>query len=271
VLTGLLEKALREMGIVVVLTCLGLGLVVGLFVQILPQFYEGLNALVTEVPLLQMIMSGMMGMDASQGLAPQMLLVVVWSHPTVLAIVWGFLVVLGSRVPAAEIERGTVDVLLGWPVARSTVYLAEVILSLASGVLLLACAFSGYVVSMSTLPADLQPDLGNTLLILVNLLALYVAVGGMVQCISAACDRRGKAMGIAVALLVATHLLGFLSNLWEPAERLAFASLVTYYQPAQVMLGGELPWTDVLVLLLVGGALWTLGGVVWSRRSVLTV
>jgi ABC-type transport system involved in multi-copper enzyme maturation permease subunit len=267
---GLLEKSLRESWLLVALACVGLGLTMGLFVQILPQFEQSLTELIVQVPFIRTLLSGLMGMDVSEGLAPQMLLVVVWSHPVVLAIVWGFQIALCTRVPASEIERGTIDVLLGWPVSRTQVYLAEGIVWVGSGLLLLACGLLGFLVSAATLPAELEPELDRVLLTLANLLALYLALGGVVQCVAALCSRRGGAIGIALAVLLGSYLVQFLSTLWAPAERVAFLSLVHYYQPARVMLQGTLPLRDVLVLLATGSVLWAVGCVIWARRSVLT-
>ena len=269
-LSGLLAKILRETRGIIALTCLALAATMALFVQILPQLDEGLNAVILQAPFVRALVSGLMGMDVSSGLSPQMLLVVVWSHPIVLAIVWGFAVVFCTRFPAAEIERGTIDVLLGWPVSRRAVYWSEVLVCLAAGVLLLASGFTGFVVSTWMLAAELRPVMCNTLLTLLNLFAVYVAVGGMVHGISSACDRRSVAMGIAVAFLLASYLIHFLSTLWAPAEHVAIVSFVHYYQPAQVMLNGTLPLRDVLVLLAAGASTWGIGGVVWGRRSVLT-
>ena len=270
-LTGLLEKTTREIWRMVALTSAGLALVMGLFVQILPQFQSGLNDIILQVPFIRTLISGLMGMDVSAGLSPQMLLVVVWSHPIILATVWGFAIALGTRVPAAEIERGTIDVLLGWPVSRRTIYLSEMIVCVVAGFLLLGSGFLGFVISSSTLPSDLKPNFGNAALTLVNLFAVHVAVGGTVQCISAACDRRGTAMGMSIAFVLGSFLVQFLSTLWPPAERVVFASFAHYYQPAQVMLSGTLPVENVLVLLGFGIVLWVIGGAVWSRRSVLTI
>lgn len=269
-LRGLLEKTLRETWLVIALTCAGLALVLALLVQILPQFQEGLNDMLLQVPFLQRLLSGLVGIDVSAGLAPGMLLVVAWSHPIVLAIVWGFELVLATRVPSGEIERGTIDVLLGWPVSRQAVYLAETLVLVAGGALLLSSGFLGFQLSARTLPAELRPELGRTLCTLANLFAVFLAVGGTAQCIAAACDRRGRALGIGLAFLLASYLLQFLSTLWEPARRVVAVSFAHYYQPAQVMLEGKQPWGDCLVLALWGLAFWSLGLVVWCRRSVLT-
>lgn len=269
-LRGLIEKTLRETWRLAALSCLGLGLILAMFVQILPQFQDSLNDIMLQVPFIRALISGLLGMDVGEGLGPQLLLVVVWSHPIVLAVVWGFEVVLGTRVPAGEIERGTIDVLLGWPVSRVAVYTSETLVWLAWGACLFLSAFAGFQLSAATLPGEVRPDLSNTLWTVLNLFAVYVAVGGTVQCIASACDRRGKAMGLALVFLLASFFLQFLATLWEPAKSVVAASFAHYYQPAQIMLSGEAPVGDIVVLLVWGGMMWAVGLGIWRRRSVLT-
>ena len=269
-LRGLLEKTLRESWLLITLSCAALGLTMGSFVQILPQFQQGLTDLIVQVPFIRTLLSGLMGMDVSDGLTPQMLLVVVWSHPIVLAMVLGFEIAFCTRVPAGEIEQGTIDVLLGWPVSRKGIYISEGIVWLGAGLLLHAGGLLGFTISAATLSDELQPEMGRVLLMLANLLALYVAIGGVAQCVTTLCNRRGRAVAIILTIVVASYLVQFLSTLWPPADRVVALSIVHYYQPARVMLNGALPSRDVLVLLAVGSTLWVLGGVIWSRRSVLT-
>lgn len=270
-LSGLIEKSLRESWRITLITSLFLAFVMAVFVQILPQFEEGLNEIIMSVPFIRTLISGLLGMDVSEGLAPQMLLVVTWSHPIVLSIVWGLVVVLATRMPAGEIESGTIDVLLGWPVSRAGVFRAETIVWVGSGVFLLACAWTSFRLSQATLPPELHPEPLGTLYAVLNLFAVYLAVGGSVQAIATWCNRRGQAMGLSLGFLLASYFVQFLSTLWEPAERVVALSFAHYYQPAQVMLTGRAPWGDIGVLVVWGVVTWALGLVTWRRRSVLTV
>ncbi len=269
-LAGLLEKTLRETWVVIMIACAGLALAAGLFTLILPSFQEGLNDFLLQVPFLRTLLSGLLGMEIGEGLTPQVLAAAVWSHPIVLSIVWGFELVFCSRVPAGEIERGTIDVLLGWPVSRRGVYLAETCVWLAAGALLLACGFLGAQVGSWTLQPEERPAVLPMLVTLGNLFGVYVLVGSAALCLGAASSRRGSAMGWAFAFVLASYLLNFLAQIWAPARLVAWASFSHYYQPARAFLTGAAPWRDVLVLGLAGAALWTLGALVWARRSVRT-
>lgn len=76
---------------------------------------------------------------------------------------------------------------------------------------------------------------------------------------------------LITATLSVSVLVNSLATFWEPASRVAFLSFVYYYQPAQVMRSGAPPLGDMAVLTLAGASLWVIGGVIWNRRSVLTV
>ena len=78
-------------------------------------------------------------------------------------------------------------------------------------------------------------------------------------------------MAIVFGIVLASFLLNFVAQFWEPARRIAFLGLVEYYQPAQILQSGTFPIGDGAVLLLVGGSTWILGGEVFARRSICTV
>lgn len=268
---GLFEKIVRESWPVVVICCVALGVFVALLTAVLPQLQEGLNDFLLQMPFIRTMVSAVMGIDISDGLTPTMLLAFAWSHPVVLAIVWGCEIVLCTRAPAGEIDRGTIDVLLGWPVSRRSIYVSETLAWLASGVLMLMCGFAGYFISAQWIAVEHRPETGRIVLAVVNLYCLYIAVGGCAFAVSSLSDRRGKAMAVVVGFVVCSFLLNFLGQLWTPAGHVVFLSVLHYYQPAQVLLRGSAPVGDLAVLVVFGGTMWALGGEIWVRRNVCTV
>ena len=64
---GLLEKSLRESWVAILIGWVALGLVAGLLTLILPRFQEGLSELILQMPFFRMMISGLMGIDASEG------------------------------------------------------------------------------------------------------------------------------------------------------------------------------------------------------------
>ena len=74
-------------------------------------------------------------------------------------------------------------------------------------------------------------------------------------------------MAIVFSIVLASSLLNFVAQFWEPARQVAFLGVMEYYQPAQVLQGGDPPFRDMAVLLSVGGLAWLLGGEVVARRG----
>jgi ABC-2 type transport system permease protein len=121
------------------------------------------------------------------------------------------------------------------------------------------------------MPDELRPEMPRILQVMSNLFCVYVAVGGIAFLISALSDRRGRAVGVVFAILLASFLLNFIANFLQPAKQIAFLGILEYYRPAQILQHGHFPWRDVAVLLAVGLVAWLAGGEILARRSITTV
>ena len=268
---GLFTKALYEVWLTTLLFCFSLLAVTSLLTYILPQFQEGLGGVFDELPFVRSMLTALLGTELGDEITARSMQVLIWVHPVVLALVWTHETVLCTRMPAGEIDRGTIDVLLGLPVSRRAVYCCESIVWLVSGLLLLGMGLLGHRIAAPAMPEAIRPELSRAVLVMANLYGIYVAVGGIAFLVSALSDRRGRAMAIVFGILLASFLLNFVAEFWEPAEKIAFLSVMKYYQPAQILLSGDFPIRDVAVLLSVGGSAWLLGGEVVARRSICTV
>ena len=117
----------------------------------------------------------------------------------------------------------------------------------------------------------IRSPLPRLAMIIINLYALYLAVGGLAFMVSALSDRRGRVIAIVFAVLVASLLLNFLGQFWPPARRVAFLGVLHYYQPASLLGAGGFPVRDVTVLVGFAAATWSLGWLAFTRRSICTV
>jgi ABC-type transport system involved in multi-copper enzyme maturation permease subunit len=268
---GLLTKILQEAWLPTLAIGIALCLATMLLTFILPQIHQALGAAFQQIPFMRFLLSGLMGNQLGDVVTPRTMQAFVWVHPVPLALVWAHEIILCSRMPAAEIDRGTIDVLLSLPVARRTVYACETIVWLASGLIVVLMGLTGHLIAAPNIPQELRPDLATALLVLVNLYGLYVAVGGIAFLASSLSNRRGRAVGVVFALLLASFLLNFIANFWQPARQVAFLGLLHYYNPAQILQNGTFPARDIMVLVIVGTLTWLAGGAIFSRRSIITV
>ena len=268
---GLLTKTLYEIWLPTLLYGLGLLVVKMILTYILPQIHEALGEVLHRLPFAKTFLTILLGNTLGAEISARSMQAFLYVHPVVLALVWAHAVTLCTRVPAAEIDRGTIDVLLSLPVSRRAVYACETIVWLVSGVLVLVMGLAGHLIAAPRMPDELRPELPRILLVMANLYAVYVAVGGIALFVSALSDHRGRAVGVVFAILLASFLLNFIANFWEPARQIAFLGILEYYRPAQTLQHGGFPLRDVTVLIGVGLVTWLAGGEILARRSITTV
>jgi ABC-2 type transport system permease protein len=268
---GMLLKILHEVWLPTLLFGLGLFLIKALLTHVLPQVVQGMGEIFEQFPIAKTFLTALLGTEVGEQITARTMQAFLWVHPVVLALLWGHEITLGTRMPAGEIDRGTIDVLLSWPVSRRRIYLCESLVWLASGILLIGLGYLGHRSTVSTMPVTMRPEWSRAAMVMANLLCVYVAIGGIVLLVSALSDRRGRAVAVVFALVLASFLLNFLAQFWWLAKRVAFLSVMQYYQPAKILSSGVFPWHDAIVLLMVGTTAWVLGCEIFARRNICTL
>ena len=268
---GLIIRAFRESWpttLVLGLLLVGVEAMLGF---VLPGFGTQMSQEWLQMDFARGIMQAMLGAEIADRIGPQMFQSMAWVHPVVLALAWAHAIMACTRVPAGEVDRGTIDVLLSLPVSRWEVFFSETVVWLSCGVIILVGALAGNVLGSLALSPFQRPDLSRTLIVLLNLFCLYIAVGGVTWLVSSLSDRRGRAMTTVFLVLLTLFLLNYLAQFWPPLERIAFLSPLHYHRPLKVLGSGAWPWRDMMILITIGGAPWFAGGVIFSRRDLCTV
>jgi ABC-type transport system involved in multi-copper enzyme maturation permease subunit len=268
---GLLIKSMREAAAATAILCVALLLIEVILASILPTLWNEFSGMLLQIEFFQAIIKALLGTDIGDMLGPEALMAIAWVHPVVLAIIWTHAIVLCTRVPAGEIDRGTVDVLFGLPVSRWCAYWTETAVLAGSGVFLIAMGLLGHRLGLLTAEWDQKPALGPLIAVTANFFCLYLAVGGLAMLVSAVSDRRGRAIAVIFAILLASFLLNFLAQFWRPAEMVSFLSVLSYHKPLIVMRSGGWPLGDMAVLFGFAVATWLAGGIWFARRDICTV
>ena len=209
---GLLQKIWMEVRWSVLWFSLGLCAIMGLLTALLPKVLGNIHKMFEQMPFVKPLLTALLGVDPGDRVSAELSQVFMWVHPTVLTLVWAHEVMYCSRMPAGEIDRGTADFLLCLPVSRWKVYVAESIGWLVSGVCILALGYAGHLAASLTVQPETRLSVANTLMVMANFGAVYLAVGSFAFLISAFSDRRGRAIGVVFAILLASFLLNFLAQ-----------------------------------------------------------
>ena len=268
---GLIHKAVRETWASTLSFAVGIFVFELLLGLILPAFQKEFSDKFLQLEFIQKILSALLGAELGKVIGPAVLSMIGWVHPLVLALVWAQAIVVCTRVPAGEVDRGTLDVLLALPVTRTTVYVSESVVFIITSLLVVGVGLGGNVVGNWISGLERAGSLGQLSLVALNLSALSLAVGGLSSFLSSVCDRRGRAMGVAFAILMASLFLSSMSTFNAIVKSFSVVSLLNYYRPYGILQERASPLGDMMVLLAIGTGLWICGAVMFVRRDLRTV
>jgi ABC-2 type transport system permease protein len=267
---GLLQKSWRETWPPTVLFGGALFAIQAILAFALPKLQSQLSAQMASTPFFRNLIGAMIGADVSGDLGPEMFAAIPWVHPVVLALVWAHAIVLCTRVPAGEVDRGTIDVLLALPVSRWNVFVTESLVWLGAALSVVAAALLGNACATRLGGSTLDISVSRFLPVAASLFGVTTSVGAFAWLASCLSDRRGQALAVALLAVLASFLLNYLAPFWAPAHRIAWLSVLRYHQPLRVLQSGQWPWADLGVLLGAAAVMWVVAGTVFARRDLTT-
>jgi len=161
---------------------------------------------------------------------------------------------LGAAVLAADIETGTVELVMVRPITRARV-LVERVAALVAALVVLNAAASGALAVGIALTRQLRPVIPVDRVALTGLLGLGLglSIAGPAVAVSAAGRRRAQVIGATVVMGAGGFALNFIALAWSRAGGLRYMSPFHYYTPGAVLAQGQFPWASFTVL--VGAAL----------------
>lgn len=269
--TGIIRKAFREAFLTTVLVSIGLFIFEALVAWIFYTYQEQLTEDIMRIEFVRNIISSLVGADVAEQLGPGALRAMAWIHPIVLALLWAHTMIICTRLPAGEIDRGTIDILFALPASRWRIFGSETFVWMVTGVIIIGAAILGSLLGHQFVPADARPSIARLITVGANMYALHLAVGAMTYLFSTVSDRRGRAVGSAFGVVLFLFLWNFLTQYWSWADRTAFLNILTYYKPLPILDRGVFPWQEIAVLLCTAIPVWIAAGTTLARRDIATV
>lgn len=269
--SGLVRKSIRETWATTLAVGVGLFAFELLVAVVLPSFEEDLSEVFKRLKFVQHVFAALLGAELDAAVGPQALSAMRWVHPFVLALLWAHAIILCTRLPAGEIDRGTIDVLLSLPVRRITHYFSESLVWVVSGMAVIALAAAGVVFGTYAGNFEQVVSFRVQLIIYSNLLLLYLGVGSLAFLASSLANHRGRAAAVVFGILAASFVVNTLSMFNATVAQFSFLGVLRYYRPMVIMSREAWPWRDLAVLLAAGLTFWALGAWLFSRRDIHTV
>jgi ABC-2 type transport system permease protein len=180
-----------------------------------------------------------------------------WSHPFIFLLLSIWAIGRGSAAVAAEVERGTMDLLLSRPISRWLYLTSGVIVSLVGLFVLAGALMAGASIAVRYNVLRQRPDSWAMLRPALNLAALGVPIYGYTLLASALDHVRWRATLIGSVLtlggfiaLVISLIPVLQSQSWEPyVEKI---SIFKAYNPIQAVTGGDTYQLHLAILASVG-------------------
>jgi hypothetical protein len=135
-------RALREMWPTTLIIAALLAAVEAMLAFVLQKFGAQMSEQWLQMDFARGILQAMLGTEIGNRIGPQMFQSIAWVHPVPLALSWAHAIIACTRVPAGEVDRGTIDVWLALPVSRWEMFFSETFVWLLCGVAILAAALA---------------------------------------------------------------------------------------------------------------------------------
>jgi ABC-2 type transport system permease protein len=263
-LRNVFTKTLRDLRWPTFWTSLSLALGGGYFTLLYPTYVKAfpLDQMMKSMPESMRALIGGADMDLSTATGFLNIELFPLILPAVLA---GFAITLASGFTAGEESRGTIDVLLSFPVARWRLVLdksAALALSLTVIAILMLTG-----IQIGAMSSNSPVDLDKVAAGLIMATVLSFGFGMIAMSIAAWTGNRGAAAGIPIGLMVAMYLVQSLSGQIESLRSINWLSLFHYYAADNPLKHGlNLPDTAVLAAIAVGFLV--LGLFLFERRDL---
>jgi len=262
-LRNVFSKTVRDLRWPTFWVALGMGAMTGYFALLFPTYAKivDLNSILDKMGPAAKLLGASMG-DASTLIG---FLHIELFSMILPALMVAFTAGMASGFTAGEESRGTIDVLLSYPVSRRRLVLektlAVVLGCVVSAVVVWVFAVVGAAASASVLPWD------KLAAALVMVVLIGLAFGAIAMSISAFTGNRGASIGVAVALMVAMYLVDALSNIVDSLGMVRPLSLFRYYTGGDPLRNG-IDFADAGVLAAVAVAFLVVSLIAFERRDL---
>lgn len=181
------------------------------------------------------------------------------------AILGGYAIAQGSGLTAGEESRGTIDVLLSYPVSRRSLVVQKSTAATIAVIVVATAVWLGAVIGAgaSSSPVDAGDVAAG--LVLATLLALDV--GALALAIAGWRGNRSAAAGIAAAVLIVSYFINALAPLIDAIDSIKRVSIFYWYLEGDPLRHG-LAVGDAVILAVVALVLFGAALVLFERRNL---
>lgn len=226
--------------VTLVLTLVFMGMA-AMYVGAYPAFEDSLEEMASSMPEMTFI-RGFENFTSYAGFLNMELYQVFWI--LILGILVGF---LAASLISKEVEGKTIDLFMANPISRRRAVF-EKFLGLVPLIVILNLVTAGVVYGLTMfIKEDL--DVVNLLLVHGVSIPYLLAIASLGLFFSVLIDEKMKASVVMIALVIGMYIIESISLIVPDYESIGLVSLIHYYNPADILLHGEVDVIGLLVLV----------------------
>ncbi len=181
-------------------------------------------------------------------------------------IVAAFVITFTSGALAQELEQGTLELLLAYPISRIRVLTSKLAALVAALLIIVAATLLG--LWAGALSEKLPVAAASFGAVGVLAMAFALAIAGYGLLFSALAQERGVAAGAAAALTVVFYAINFASQNWEALSGVSRFTIFGYFSPQNAIDFGRVDAQAMMVLLGLALGSTILAALAFRRRDL---
>jgi ABC-2 type transport system permease protein len=177
-----------------------------------------------------------------------------------------FYIILGNKLIAGYVDRGSMAYLLATPNKRVKIALTQALCMWVSIGLLITYATVAIIVSSALIHPGLL-DIGKLVLMNVVLYFLHVAISGICFLASCISNDTKRSFSIGAGIPIAFFLIQMLANMGGKLENLKYFTVFTLFNANNIISGKNVVF-PVIILVAIGIVLYGIGIYIFSKRDL---
>lgn len=240
-----------------------------LFVSFLPLYGKKYRIINTMRHLPKFVRS-MIGEDLISITSTTSLGAFAYLHPITLTLLMAFALMLPSWVITAQIDKGTIDIILSTPRSRNKYMLTTILAGITGGAILIGMTLLGTYIGVKRTILPEPYNLHRISICALNLYMLYLVLLGFATFLSAISSIRSWAIGWGLGISVFCYMLHFFSEWWQWIKRFSKYGPLNYFHPIKIATGYN-PSHDIIVLGIVSLCFFIAAMIWFAKRDIVVI
>ena len=179
-----------------------------------------------------------------------------------------FNIVLGNKLIASNVDKGSMSCLLSTPNTRNKISITSALFSVSSiTFILIVNTIIGFICSAAMFPGEL--DIKVYIMLNVGALLLQLMIGSICFFFSSLFNETKRSLLFGAGIPILFFLVQMLANIGGKLEKLKYATLLTLYNPEEIVLGDASTVAICFITMgIISAVLYVSGIIIFNKKDL---